>query len=208
AREAIRATLAGLPFPTEPGVAAAVAGALPSGSLLYVASSMPIRDVALTLQPTDRVIRVAANRGANGIDGFISSSLGAAVAWDGPVVALAGDLSALHDLTALAAAARHGIPITIVIVDNNGGGIFHFLPQTDFPDAFERHFGTPHDLDLVAAARSLGVHADAVDDMETLQSVVSGTPTAPRVVVIRTDRWANVEVHQAIQDAVAETLGR
>lgn len=204
---AIRVTLDGLPFPTEPGVAAAISAALPSGSLLYVGSSMPIRDISLTMGSPDRSIRVASNRGANGIDGLLASSLGAAAAWAGPVVALAGDLSALHDLTSLAVAARYSIPITIVIVDNNGGGIFHFLPQAGFPDEFERHFGTPHDLDLVAAARALGVPADAIDDAAALASAVGDNPSGPRVLVIRTDRWANVGVHAAIHAAVAEAVG-
>jgi len=207
ATEAIQEAIAGLPFPTEPGVAAAVGGALPPGSLLYVASSMPIRDVALTFAATERPIRIASNRGANGIDGLLSSSLGAAVVWDGPVVALSGDLSALHDLTALATASRHQIPITIVIVDNNGGGIFHFLPQSGFPDDFERHFGTPHDLDLVRAAESLGVEATLVEDVETLHWAVNETPVTPRALVVKTDRSANVAVHEAINTAVREALG-
>jgi len=208
AGSAIREALAAHRFPTEPGVAAAIADALPEHALLYVASSMPIRDVALTFPTTARAIRIAANRGANGIDGFLSSSLGAAVAWDGPVVALSGDLSALHDLTSLATAARLQIPITIVIVDNNGGGIFHFLPQAKALEEFERYFGTPHGLDLVAAVRGLGVAAETVDDPETLQAAVGDVPNTPRVLVVKTDRAANVEVHAAIGAAVEEALSR
>ncbi|MBU1865625.1 MAG: 2-succinyl-5-enolpyruvyl-6-hydroxy-3-cyclohexene-1-carboxylic-acid synthase [Actinobacteria bacterium] len=208
AGKAIRRAIGDLPFPTEPGIAAVVGDAIPPGSLLYVASSMPIRDVSLTFTATGRPIRIASNRGANGIDGFLSSSLGAAAVWQGPVVALTGDLSALHDLTALATAAAEHLPITIVIVDNDGGGIFHFLRQAGFPDVFERHFGTPHGLDLVTAARALGVAATLVEDAGALRSAVSRVPDAPGVVVVRTDRRANVEVHRTILNAVAAALGR
>jgi len=206
AAAAIQSSIKTLPFPTDPGVAALIADNLPSGSLLAVASSMPIRDVDLTFGATERAIRIASNRGASGIDGFLSSSLGAAVAWDGQVVALSGDLSALHDLTALATAARLEIPITIVIIDNGGGGIFHFLPQTKFPDVFERHFGTPHGVDLVAAAEALGVPATLVERAEQISQAVRTGPTGPRVLVVKTDRTANVDVHRSIIDAVREAV--
>jgi 2-succinyl-5-enolpyruvyl-6-hydroxy-3-cyclohexene-1-carboxylate synthase len=167
---------------------------------------MPIRDVALTWAPTDRSVRIAANRGANGIDGLLSSAMGAAVAWEGPVVALCGDLSALHDLTALAAAARLEIPLTVVVVDNDGGGIFHFLPQREHPEYFERHFATPHGLDLAAAAGGLGVEATVIDDRPTLGAFVASPADRPRVAVVRTDREANVDVHRRIVRAVREAI--
>ena len=206
ASAAIRKQVAGQPFPTEPGIATVVAESIPAGSLLYVASSMPIRDIDLCLAPTARPIRIACNRGANGIDGFLSSGLGAAAVWDGPVVLLAGDLSALHDLTALATAARLDLPVTIVIVHNDGGGIFHFLPQAGFPEVFERHFGTPHGVDLAAAALALGVPATTVDRQEELAAAVAAVPEGPRVLVIRTDRHTNVGFHREIIDAVKTAL--
>ncbi len=207
AQQALEAAIAGLPFPTEPGIAAIITGGIPEGALLYVASSMPIRDLDLVMTHPPRPFRVAANRGANGIDGLISSGLGVAALRDRPVFVLTGDLSAIHDLTALATAAREKLPITIVIIDNNGGGIFHFLPQAGFPDRFERHFGTPHGLDLVAAARSLGVEAALVEDAGTLQAAVTAAPEAPRVMVVKTDRHANPAIHQLIMDAVGAALG-
>jgi len=193
-------------FPTEPGIATVVADSLPAGSLLYVASSMPIRDIDLCFAPTARPIKIASNRGANGIDGFLSSGLGAAAAWNGPVVLLSGDLSALHDLTALATAARLDLPVTIVIVDNDGGGIFHFLPQAGFPEVFERHFGTPHGVDLVAASRALGVPAITVDRADALATAVAAAPDGPRVLVVGTDRHTNVGFHREIIDAVTTAL--
>jgi 2-succinyl-5-enolpyruvyl-6-hydroxy-3-cyclohexene-1-carboxylate synthase len=203
---AIRKQVAGQPFPTEPGIATVVADSLPAGSLLYVASSMPIRDIDLCFTPTARPIRIACNRGANGIDGFLSSGLGAAAVWGGPVVLLSGDLSALHDLTALATAARLRLPVTIVIVDNVGGGIFHFLPQAGFPEVFERHFGTPHGVDLAAASLALGVPATTVEKPEDLAAAVAAAPDGPRVLLIRTDRHANVGFHREIIDAVETAL--
>jgi 2-succinyl-5-enolpyruvyl-6-hydroxy-3-cyclohexene-1-carboxylate synthase len=205
---AIGAAVNAHPFPTEPGIALLVTGALAEGSLLYVASSMPIRDVDLCLAPTDRGIRILSNRGANGIDGFLSSGFGAAAVWPGPSVLLAGDLSVLHDLTALAAAARHRIPATVVVVDNDGGGIFHFLPQAGFPEVFERHFGTPHGLDLVELSRALGVPAAGIENPDDLIAATRGAEgrEGPNLVVVRTDRGANVAVHRAIAAAVDSAL--
>jgi 2-succinyl-5-enolpyruvyl-6-hydroxy-3-cyclohexene-1-carboxylate synthase len=204
---AVRDAVAALPFPTEPGVAAAVAEALPDGSLLYAASSMPIRDVALTFAPTPRSIRIASNRGANGIDGFVSSALGAAAAWDGPVVALAGDLSAVHDIGAFATAARLGLPATFVVIDNDGGGIFHFLPQAGFPEVFERHFGTPQGVDLVALAGALGIPAQRAAGYDDVTEAVAAAPDGPRLLTVETDRSANVEVHRRIAEAVRAANG-
>jgi 2-succinyl-5-enolpyruvyl-6-hydroxy-3-cyclohexene-1-carboxylate synthase len=167
---------------------------------------MPIRDVDLVAGSAAPGIRIAANRGANGIDGVISSGLGAAVVWDGPVAVLAGDLAFLHDLTALAAADRLGIPLDIVVVDNNGGGIFHFLPQAGHPDVFERHFGTPHDLDLAAAARGLGVEAVQVSDAAHIGNALREPPAAPRVLIARTDRETNVAIHHEMTAAIERNL--
>jgi len=202
-RDAAAATLGTFDFPTEPAVAATVGRALPDGATLWVASSMPVRDVDLTFGCMSRAVRVAANRGANGIDGFVSSALGAAASGS-HVVALAGDLSVVHDLGALVTAARSWIPITIVAINNDGGGIFHFLPQANVdPAVFERHFGTPHGLDLAAAARGLGVPSERIADREALAEAVASPPDGPRLVEVVTDRAANVAVHRAIREAAA-----
>ncbi len=201
----LAAAVAAEPFPTEPGVAAAVLAAVPSGSTVWAASSMPVRDVDTVLPRLDRALRVVGNRGLNGIDGFLSSGFGWAVAGRGPTYLLAGDLSFLHDLTALAAAARLGVDATVVVVDNDGGGIFHFLPQADLP-AFERLFATPHGTDLVAAARGVGVPAQAVAEEAALRAAVAAPPTGVRVVVVRTDRHRNVAVHHRLQEAIGRAV--
>lgn len=197
------------PFPNEPGAVRMIAEAIPGGSILHTASSMPIRDVDLMFPSMERSVWITSNRGANGVDGFLSSGLGIAAADLGPTFLLAGDLSALHDLTALATAARLRIPVLIVVVNNDGGGIFHFLPQAGFADEiFEKHWGTPHGLDFVAAAGVFGVPAEPVGDPGDLQAAVADPPDGPRLIEIRTDRRANVGVHTELRAAVAAALER
>ena len=119
---------------------------------------MPIRDIEAFLPSDGRDARFLANRGANGIDGVVSSALGAAAAGDRSVYLLIGDVALLHDIGGLFAAKRHRLPIVIVVVNNNGGGIFSFLPQAAYPEHFEEFFTTPHDIDLgqVAALYDMG----------------------------------------------------
>jgi len=214
AQGAIDAALAGHVEPTEPGIARTIAAALPEGSTLVVSSSMPVRDLEWFAAARDGM-RVLSNRGANGIDGVVSTGVGAALATRGsgtPTVVLIGDVAFLHDSNALLGLADRGIDLTIVVVDNDGGGIFSFLPQADAlgSERFEQLFGTPHgvDLSVLAAAHGLmtvepataGDVADAV-----LASVGAG---GARVVQIRTDRVSNVEVHAEVHKAVAEALDR
>lgn len=146
-----------------------------------------------------------ANRGANGIDGFVSTALGAAAAGGVPVVALAGDLSLIHDATALATASRLGIPLKVVVIDNDGGGIFHMLPQEGHRH-FERLWGTPHGLDLARVAEAFGVEAEILDEAERLASSVASPNDRPRLILARTDRSANAALHRQIREAVAAAL--
>lgn len=214
AQDAIAATLAGYDEPTEPGIARTLAGCLPEGSTLVVSSSMPVRDLEWYAAPREG-LRVLANRGANGIDGVVSTAVGAALAARGtgfPTVVLIGDVAFLHDGNALLGLADRGVDLTIVVVDNDGGGIFSFLPQAEAlgSDRFEQLFGTPHgvDLSVLAAAHNLmtvepATGADVADAV--LASVGAG---GARVVQIRTDRVTNVAVHDEVHSAVAEALQR
>ena len=207
ASQAIDRVLAEAPFPNEPAVARLLAEALPAGSLLLVASSMPVRDVDAFLPTRSAPLRVIANRGASGIDGFLSTGLGAAAVSGFPTYLLAGDLSALHDLTALGSAARLGIPATIVVLHNDGGGIFHFLPQAEaFPELFERHWGAPHGLDFVRAAAAFGVEGERLESRAGLAALLRQPPAAPRLLEVRTDRAANLRLHRELQRAVAAAL--
>jgi 2-succinyl-5-enolpyruvyl-6-hydroxy-3-cyclohexene-1-carboxylate synthase len=205
AANAVEDAVSKLDFPNEPAVVRALAEAVPAGSVLWVSSSMPVRDVDSFFPSLDRPLRFAANRGANGIDGFLSSGLGSAAASGAPTYLLAGDLAVLHDLTALATAARLGISATIVAVNNNGGGIFHFLPQAGLP-VFEKHFGTPHGLDLSRLAEDLGVPAVRISERAKLVELLAKPAQGPSLLEVPTDRVQNVEVHQAIAQAVQAAL--
>jgi 2-succinyl-5-enolpyruvyl-6-hydroxy-3-cyclohexene-1-carboxylate synthase len=205
ARSAIDDLLDGWDDPFEGRIARDVAAAVPSGGTLVVASSMPVRDLESFAAPRDG-LRVVANRGVNGIDGFVSTVLGVAAA-DGPgaTVALLGDLCFLHDANGLLGACERGIDATFVVVDNNGGGIFSFLPQADLPENFERLFGTPHDVDLAALA---SVHGVAVEEVGKAGDVAPAVARAIdgggiRVVLVRTDRAGNVARHREVWATVS-----
>jgi 2-succinyl-5-enolpyruvyl-6-hydroxy-3-cyclohexene-1-carboxylate synthase len=207
ARAAIDHAIDAEPGPTEPGIARDLVEVLPYGSELVVSSSMPVRDLEWFARPTSG-IRVHANRGANGIDGVVSTAVGVAVGTGRPTALLIGDLAFLHDSNGLLGASRRRCDLVAVVIDNDGGGIFSFLPQADVlaHDRFEGLFGTPHGLDLVAVARSLGVHAEAVDDLSVAvpKALADG---GVHVLVVRTDREANVAAHERIQAAVVAALG-
>jgi 2-succinyl-5-enolpyruvyl-6-hydroxy-3-cyclohexene-1-carboxylate synthase len=203
-QKARAALTASLTFPSEPGVVAALAATIPDGTTLYVGSSMPVRDVDAFFPSTERRLRLLSNRGANGIDGLISSGLGAAAA-GGPSIVLTGDLSLLHDLTALGTAARFALPITVIVINNDGGGIFHFLPQAAFPEYFERLLGTPHGTDFQAAAELFGIEHHLVDDEAVFKDLIENPTDYPRLIEIRTDRRENVAVHERAWQAVADS---
>lgn len=206
ARSALDASLAAESFPNEPSIARLVVDAIPDGSTLWAASSMPVRDLDLVTPTSRRDLRFAANRGANGIDGFISTGLGAAAAGDRPTYLLAGDLSLLHDATALATAARFGVPVTIVVTDNDGGGIFHFLPDAGAGSHFEPLFAAPHGLDLTRVAEAFGVPAARIERRAELEAALAVPPEGSRLLVLKTDRSENVAVHRRIRAAVARAL--
>ena len=190
----------------EPMVARAVLAAVADGGHLVVSSSMPVRDVEWFGAPR-RGVQVYVNRGANGIDGVLSTILGVAAAGVGPTVGLLGDLAFLHDIGALVWAAGGGVDVTIVVVDNGGGGIFEFLPQASSTavgrERFELLFGTPQDVDVVAVARGFEARVVEVDTVRALTDEVRKSQARPGVdiVVIRSDRVANVVGHDLINTA-------
>jgi 2-succinyl-5-enolpyruvyl-6-hydroxy-3-cyclohexene-1-carboxylate synthase len=205
---AIAEVLAAGPGHTEPGLARAVTAALPDGARLVLSSSMPVRDVEWYAEPRHGV-QVHANRGANGIDGVVSTAVGVAAASGAPTALLVGDVAFLHDVNGLLGVADRGVDLVVVVVDNDGGGIFSFLPQATSVAAerFERLFGTPHGLDLVAVARAHGVPADALDLGDDAGEVIARSLAGGgvRVLVARTDRAANVEVHRRLSEAAGSS---
>jgi 2-succinyl-5-enolpyruvyl-6-hydroxy-3-cyclohexene-1-carboxylate synthase len=202
ARRDLDALLDSWPEPFEGRVARDLVSGLPDGATLVVGSSMPVRDVE-SFAPPRRGLRFLSNRGVNGIDGFVSSVLGAAVA-GGPVVALCGDLTFLHDTGGLLGAGARRLDATFVVLDNDGGGIFNFLPQAG-GGHFETLFGTPHGIDLAALAAVHGITTERVTKADDLLPAVERAISAGgvRLVVVPTDRADNVERHRQAWAAVS-----
>jgi 2-succinyl-5-enolpyruvyl-6-hydroxy-3-cyclohexene-1-carboxylate synthase len=206
ASESAEKVIAGLldaePTLSEPGVARAVAENIPDGARLVVASSMPVRDLEWFGGPT----AVAhANRGANGIDGVLSTALGVALGGM-TTVALVGDIAFLHDAGALTALADRRADLRVVVVDNDGGGIFSFLTQaTELPsDRFEQLFGTPHGTDVVAVAAAHHLDAATVSSAAALARRLD--LPGPSVTRVATDRAVNVAAHAELNLAVAQAI--
>ncbi len=211
ARQAIDQVLADQPR-AEPNVARRVLEAVPAGGALVVASSMPVRDVEW-FGPNRSDVAVVSNRGANGIDGTIATAIG--VAGSGaantgvassrvPTICLVGDVAFLHDSSSMVALANRAIDLTIVVVDNDGGGIFSFLPQHTLlsSDRYEQLFGTPHGTDLAALVRSHGIDVVEWDDADPPDL----TPEGVRVVRVASDRQANLALHDKLNAAVASAI--
>nr|MDQ2729975.1 thiamine pyrophosphate-dependent enzyme [Actinomycetota bacterium] len=206
AQAAIDAGLAAQDGLSEPALARTLLAAVADGTVVVASSSMPVRDVEWWGQPRHGV-RVVANRGANGIDGMVSTAIGVALGSRAPTVALLGDLAFLYDAGALLWARDRDIDLTVVVADNNGGGIFSFLPQASAlgPDTFERYWGTPHHLDLAAVAGAYGVAARRLSGLDQLADAVKGGPGI-RVVIAGTDRDDNVAVHARLHAAVGDAV--
>ena len=178
--------------------------ALPAGATLFAGNSMPVRDADAFLASGGRPLTVVSNRGANGIDGVVSSALGHAAAGTGPVALLIGDLSLFHDLNGLWAGTRHGLDLTIVLLNNGGSAIFHYLPQAEHGQVFEEWFGTPSGIDFAAAASAYGVSHRLIGDWDELRGELTGGGGGVRIAEIRTDRARNRELHEQAWAAANE----
>lgn len=185
------------------GLAARLIDRLPDGALLLVGNSMPVRDIDTFAGSSGKRLRILANRGANGIDGVVSTALGMAAAHAGPGYLLIGDLSLLHDIGALQIAARHRLDLCIVVANNDGGGIFSWLPQAGLGDAFEPYFGTPHGLGFADAARMCGIAHHPIATLDDLDAMLAPRPGV-RLLEVPTRREHNVARSRAL---VAEALG-
>jgi 2-succinyl-5-enolpyruvyl-6-hydroxy-3-cyclohexene-1-carboxylate synthase len=194
---------------TEPRLARDLAAALPSGALLWAGSSLPVRDLDQQMPPRAG-LRVLASRGTSGIDGLVSSAIGAALAHQaaggGPAVALLGDLAFLHDAAGLMLGPSEPSPdLCLVVVNNDGGGIFSTLEQAAFPDSFERLFGTPHGTDLGLLARAAGLPHVLLDKAAGLADALRGDGL--RVVEVHTDRAAGAELRERLRHACRSAVG-
>jgi 2-succinyl-5-enolpyruvyl-6-hydroxy-3-cyclohexene-1-carboxylate synthase len=186
---------------SEPRVARELGAALPIDATLYVASSMPVRDVEAFFPVRGDGPTVLSNRGANGIDGTVSSAFGAAAAGN-RVVLLIGDVALAYDIGGLLAAKRLGLPITIVLLNNDGGGIFEFLPVSGEGDAYTEHVATPHGLDFRHAAALYDCEHVLAQSLDDLRRVLAKPVKTTTIVEVRTDREQNRALHARIAEAV------
>ena len=206
-RDAVDAVLDADDVVSEPRTARDLVAAVPAGAAMVVASSMPIRDLNLTMRPRTGV-RVLANRGTSGIDGFVSTAMGVAAAHSGPVFALGGDLSALHDQNGFLPSPTGRPDLVVVVVNNDGGGIFSFLPQARFPRGYETLFGTPHGVDFSDLARLHGLGFSRLRSAGELSDTVLAARArgGVQLVEVRTDRAANVDLHRRLEEAAFSAL--
>ncbi len=187
-----------------------LAGLLPDGTTLYVGNSMPVRDLDTFFWSNEHRIRFMGNRGANGIDGVISSALGASAGAgpNEPTVLVLGDLSFFHDLNGLLAARLHQLDLTIIVVNNDGGGIFSFLPQAAYPEHFDQLFGTPTGLDFRFAVQMYNGQFQRVEDWEQFRKAVKrGLHTGGlHVIEVSSQRTSNVNMHRQLWERVGDAL--
>ncbi|HYU15919.1 MAG TPA: 2-succinyl-5-enolpyruvyl-6-hydroxy-3-cyclohexene-1-carboxylic-acid synthase, partial [Candidatus Acidoferrum sp.] len=198
-RDAIDGRLDALDELNEPGVWTALAHALRDGDSVLAASSMPVRDLEAFLRPGPEGVRFASNRGANGIDGLVSTAAGLAAGSGARTWAVLGDLALFHDLGGLAA-ARDLPELRFILIDNCGGGIFHFLPQAQSMDKpeFEALLGTPSGLDPSDAADLFGLEVTVPASPAELDAALAGDA---RMIVVRTDRHRNLDLHRELAEA-------
>ena len=205
ARQALEEELGGIEEPTEPGLHLALGRAHQDGDLVYTASSMPIRDQEAFLPALETDATFLCNRGANGIDGLVSSGIGAAQATGRPTTILTGDLGLLHDLGGLVALRDVSTPVRIVVIDNDGGGIFSFLPQAGSLDAeeFEGLLGTPRGVDVAKAAGLFGLPHRRIEAFDELpEALDAGTG----LIEVQVDRQTSVEIHRRLSSAVGAAI--
>jgi 2-succinyl-5-enolpyruvyl-6-hydroxy-3-cyclohexene-1-carboxylate synthase len=179
---------------------------LPEGTLLNVASSMPIRDLDGFGRPQNRRIQATSNRGVNGIDGTLATTFGLAQAWQrGPTVALLGDLAFLHDQSSLMLARNFKRPVVALVADNSGGGIFCHLPIAENTDAFEPWFLTPQDADIPKLCAAHGIACQTLQSAKALSEALQGALERPGLTVLHLpfDGAEDLARHQAAWAAVS-----
>lgn len=190
---------------SEPRVARLVSQLVPAGSGLFLANSMPIRDMDMYADFKGASVRVAGNRGASGIDGLVASAAGFAQGLKAPVTLMIGDLAALHDLNSLAMLKDIEQPVIVVVLNNGGGAIFSFLPIAGYKDVFEKFFGTPHPFTFANAAAMFELNYAQPQNTQSFiraykQSLKSMTSSIIEVIV---DRKENFVIHQLLREQLS-----
>ncbi|MBE4908408.1 2-succinyl-5-enolpyruvyl-6-hydroxy-3-cyclohexene-1-carboxylic-acid synthase [Bacillus luteolus] len=181
---------------------------LPTNSTLFIGNSMPIRDVDSFFTNTEKALKIMANRGANGIDGTISTALGVSASSSDRLVLVIGDLTFFHDLNGLLAAKKYSIPITIVLINNNGGGIFSFLPQAKEEKHFETLFGTPLDLDFEHVVKMYGGNFTRINTWESfeMELLLADEKQGISVIEVPSVREENVTIHRTLWNRVSQEI--
>jgi 2-succinyl-5-enolpyruvyl-6-hydroxy-3-cyclohexene-1-carboxylate synthase len=193
----------------EGSIARTLLDTMPTNSIVHVGSSMPIRDLDAFTATHKRPIRVHANRGANGIDGIMSTALGENLASPHiPALALMGDLTFLHDSSGVLTAATLAPNLTVVVIDNGGGGIFEFLPISQMKEGFESLFITPQKTPVLALAQAAGGHGRSVEDWTSFADMLREEIARPglSVIEVKVDRADNVRRHQDLWEEISEVL--
>lgn len=175
---------------------------------LFVSNSMPIRDLDTYLPVTKKRVTIYGNRGVNGIDGVTSTALGvAANDTTRHTRLLIGDLSCFHDTTGLAMATKYQLPITIIVINNDGGGIFSMLSQKDLPTSlFDDLFATSTNVNFEAMANMVSLDYSSAESLIELESLLNDRPNYPRLIEVRTNREENAELRRAFQQQVRQTI--
>lgn len=192
----------------EPGISRSLSELIPTSQLLFLANSLPIREMDMFGHSGGAEVRIAANRGVSGIDGTISTALGFAAALNKPVTLLIGDLAFLHDLNSLALLSVVTVPVVIILINNGGGGIFSFLPISQFKEVFEPYFGTPHTLSFEYAARLFQLKYAAPRDMQDFKKTYKSAIRDQRSILIevQTNRQENHDFHMKIYHQIIALL--
>ncbi|WP_200900295.1 2-succinyl-5-enolpyruvyl-6-hydroxy-3-cyclohexene-1-carboxylic-acid synthase [Rubrobacter aplysinae] len=193
---------------SEPLVARAVSRLLAEGWGLFLASSMPVRDMDAYARTGGAEPQVATNRGASGIDGTVASAAGFVRGLGRPAVLVIGDLALLHDLNSLAMLRNLPHPLVVVAINNDGGGIFSFLPVSDHGDIFEPYFGTPHGLGFESAAAMFGLHYERPRNGEAFAAAFreAAERRSSTLIEVKTNRDTNLALHRDLQREVSEAL--
>jgi 2-succinyl-5-enolpyruvyl-6-hydroxy-3-cyclohexene-1-carboxylate synthase len=188
---------------SEPAVARTLVELLPEEAQLVVSSSMPIRDLDAYAPAGTRHLRVFSNRGVNGIDGVVSTALGVASGAVRPTALLIGDVAALHDLSGWLLSRNVGVPLVAIVINNDGGGIFNFLPVAERTPHFERFFATAHSMDFALVAKLAGAAYECPSTLGQFAKVVSESfdRAGLHLIEVRTERRANVDFHRTLNAA-------
>ncbi|MDO8715778.1 MAG: 2-succinyl-5-enolpyruvyl-6-hydroxy-3-cyclohexene-1-carboxylic-acid synthase [Dehalococcoidales bacterium] len=181
-----------------------LSGILPANSVLFTGNSMPIRDMDTFFPVVEHPVQFMANRGASGIDGIISTALGASAVSPDRVVLVIGDVSFYHDMNGLLAAKAFNLNATIIVINNDGGGIFSFLPQSACEDVFESCFATPHGLTFRGAAGLYGLNYSLTGDWTAFRDAVktSLTQTGSTIIEVPGNRKHNVALHRKMKEKI------